>query len=26
MVQPFCGSSMIFATLLGYPLPTPGAA
>ncbi len=26
MAQPFCASGMIFATLLGYPLPTPPAA
>lgn len=26
MIQPFCGSSMIFANLLGYPLATPGVA
>jgi aminoglycoside phosphotransferase (APT) family kinase protein len=26
LMQPFCASSMIFATLLGYPIPTPGGA
>jgi hypothetical protein len=26
MIQPFCGSSLLFANLLGYPLAPTGAA